>query len=580
MLKKFILSVLVLSILLTAVFASAAELTEDDGTTTEYTETETEPETEEESTTDPGETEEPDEPTDPCAASHDLIYVGEKKATCEEPGVIISHYICKRCGKRFFDLAASLPVTDESLVISQPTGHDWGEWEKVKPATMTEPGLMRRFCKNTPDLTKKLKVTIDPGHSYYDNRGIIQEYYEGRRMFTLMTYLVAELEKYVNIEIVTTRHEITDAPELESRGQLAADNGSELFISLHSNWYASSAATGVSVYRSYFRPESAELGTLLGLAITDVINEATGVTYMRNDGNPMIRIEPATEPENGDGVTQDYYNVIRNSVKSEACKYSYIIEHGFHSNYDECKFLLDDNNLKKIAAAEANVIAEYFSLYTEKDAPVGDRHVEYMQTPPTGSPILPVKYELDDGFTADAKNAVAGGTTVYFHHLSEQEFDDLKAGLDEMNVLSAYELCCKIGDFQMEQNGDVYFTYALPEGADAENLHLYSYEDGEFEHIVLSYDAEDNTAVFKLDRAGVYVFCIEEIEYVQYDVNGDGAVNNKDVVALFKYLSGDELAAASASVTDTNEDGASNNKDVVFLFQYLSQSLPEEIEYG
>ena len=53
------------------------------------------------------------------------------------------------------------------------------------------------------------------------------------------------------------------------------------------------------------------------------------------------------------------------------------------------------------------------------------------------------------------------------------------------------------------------------------------------------------------------------------DVNADGAVNNKDVVALFKYVSEKDTGTAPA-VFDVNEDGSVNNKDVVALFKQVS----------
>ena len=53
------------------------------------------------------------------------------------------------------------------------------------------------------------------------------------------------------------------------------------------------------------------------------------------------------------------------------------------------------------------------------------------------------------------------------------------------------------------------------------------------------------------------------------DVNLDGEVNNKDIVALFRYVSGGEKAEDEA-VYDFNADGEVNNKDVTSLFRYVS----------
>lgn len=54
------------------------------------------------------------------------------------------------------------------------------------------------------------------------------------------------------------------------------------------------------------------------------------------------------------------------------------------------------------------------------------------------------------------------------------------------------------------------------------------------------------------------------------DMNHDGLVNNKDVVALFKYVSGDAEAVTVTDALDFNNDGAVNNKDVTALFKAVS----------
>lgn len=54
------------------------------------------------------------------------------------------------------------------------------------------------------------------------------------------------------------------------------------------------------------------------------------------------------------------------------------------------------------------------------------------------------------------------------------------------------------------------------------------------------------------------------------DINKDGEVNNKDVVVLFRYLSGGEAAGIDKIACDTNGDGEIDNKDVVTLFKHVS----------
>ena len=54
------------------------------------------------------------------------------------------------------------------------------------------------------------------------------------------------------------------------------------------------------------------------------------------------------------------------------------------------------------------------------------------------------------------------------------------------------------------------------------------------------------------------------------DVNRDKKVNNKDVVALFRAVSGESWGGLDRIASDCNGDGTTNNKDVVTLFRYVS----------
>ena len=76
-------------------------------------------------------------------------------------------------------------------------------------------------------------------------------------------------------------------------------------------------------------------------------------------------------------------------------------------------------------------------------------------------------------------------------------------------------------------------------------------------------DNKDIAALFRY-VSGVKV----EVDKKAADCNGDGAIDNKDVVALFRAVKG-----------DCNGDGMTDNKDVVLLFRYLS-GQPVELKYG
>lgn len=60
------------------------------------------------------------------------------------------------------------------------------------------------------------------------------------------------------------------------------------------------------------------------------------------------------------------------------------------------------------------------------------------------------------------------------------------------------------------------------------------------------------------------------------DVNGDGSINNKDVVALFRYASGNEDAVKDKTACDYNGDGTVNNKDVIAVFKAVSTGSQQQ----
>ena len=60
-----------------------------------------------------------------------------------------------------------------------------------------------------------------------------------------------------------------------------------------------------------------------------------------------------------------------------------------------------------------------------------------------------------------------------------------------------------------------------------------------------------------------------ELEGETGDVNGDGSKNNKDVVVLFRHVSGGDNGVKEENC-DVNGDGSVNNKDVTALFRFVS----------
>ena len=90
------------------------------------------------------------------AAGHDLSKTEEKAATCTEAGNI-EYWTCGICKKLFSDAEGTTEINEKDTVVAA-TGHAWGEWTEVKPATEEEEGLAIRTCSN--DESHKEERTI------------------------------------------------------------------------------------------------------------------------------------------------------------------------------------------------------------------------------------------------------------------------------------------------------------------------------------------------------------------------------------------------------------------------------------
>lgn len=198
-----------------------------------------------------------------------------------------------------------------------------------------------------------IKFTLDPGHNKDYNAGCIRGYFEGNKVFRLANMLKEELEKFDGVEVVMTKDTVEANPGLDARGKTAVNNGSKVFVSLHSDADSTGEAHGVTVIRSLKLPNSDYLGNKLGNKVASIM----GTNYRY--GDCMTRVYPNTRDT-------DYYGVIRAAVGGNV-EYIFIIEHGFHSNYANCSFLNDDNNLRKLAVGEAEVYAEYFGLKRKEE---------------------------------------------------------------------------------------------------------------------------------------------------------------------------------------------------------------------
>lgn len=201
-----------------------------------------------------------------------------------------------------------------------------------------------------------VRIMLDPGHagSYFNASPVVSGYYESAQMWLLTQKLKSALEDY-GFEVGLTRYSIHDDPELTERGRRA--KGYDLFISMHSNAAANENANAPwlihysSDSKTYLDEKSLEAARVLG----PVISEVMGVT------EPFYYTKGVDFDRDGNGYLDDEYYGVLFGAKSVGVP-GIIIEHSFHTNRRAAEWLLKDENLDKLAEAEALAIAQYYGM--------------------------------------------------------------------------------------------------------------------------------------------------------------------------------------------------------------------------
>ena len=198
-----------------------------------------------------------------------------------------------------------------------------------------------------------MKICLDPGHYGKYNSGIIKGYYESEMNLKLAYKLKEKLEKY-GAKVFLTRTGTEDL-SLYSRGQMAVKNDCDVFFSIHSNARSGDEThRGVVVYYSIFQPEHKGLMEELGRAAAEAMGSIfqCAITRKGNNGN------------------WDYNTVIKSAVDG-GVPMAFLVEHGYHTNREDCAALMQDEVLEKIAEAESRILAEHFDLATEQEGENG-----------------------------------------------------------------------------------------------------------------------------------------------------------------------------------------------------------------
>lgn len=215
------------------------------------------------------------------------------------------------------------------------------------------------------------KICIDPGHfGKYNQSPAVPEYYESEAMWKLSQLQKKYLEE-MGHTVVMTRSNANKDLALDSRGKKS--KGCDLFISNHSNAVGNMVNETVNYVSVYHLTDDDttkcdDLSKVYAEALAPVIGEVLGERY-------KILTRKSANDRNKDGKMNDnYYGVLNGSRSVETP--GLILEHGFHTNTKNSKWLLDEDNLALLARTEATTINEILSTKVEepkKEDPVVEK---------------------------------------------------------------------------------------------------------------------------------------------------------------------------------------------------------------
>ena len=200
------------------------------------------------------------------------------------------------------------------------------------------------------------KICIDAGHyGKYNRCPNNSDYYESVVMWKLHLLQKKYLEE-LGIEVITTRTNQDTDLDVTQRGRKA--KGCDLFISNHSNAVGSGMNESVDYVAVYHLTD--DTTTKVDDTSKNIANKIAPVIakIMGTKQGSKVLTRLSSNDRNNDGIMNDNYYGVLHGVRSVGVA-GLILEHSFHTNSNAVKWLLNVDNLNKLAKAEAECIASF-----------------------------------------------------------------------------------------------------------------------------------------------------------------------------------------------------------------------------
>ena len=226
---------------------------------------------------------------------------------------------------------------------------------RIKQTTPTATATPTPSPSPTPVPKPKYSVCLDPGHG-----GRWEGAIYGREERDIVLQLAKEIRAYLNanypdIEVTLTREDNTTfsddlGTDLRARVEFAVEHDAKILVSLHLNASEKHNLRGAMVCVSK-QPNIHDISVELGNSIMKKL-ETLGI---KNRGCEWRNSGDTFDPVTGDPM--DYYAICRHGAALGIP--AIIVESLFMDNKEDAKLIETDEGLKKLAAVEAEAIAEF-----------------------------------------------------------------------------------------------------------------------------------------------------------------------------------------------------------------------------
>ena len=201
-----------------------------------------------------------------------------------------------------------------------------------------------------------MKICLDAGHyARYNQSPVLPTYYESQAMWQLQTHLKKALEAY-GIQVTLTRTDQKKDLPLLARGKKS--RGCDLLLSLHSNAAKREDADHAVIF---YQVENGSSLHQIGKDLAEVLAPVITKVMELSEKSPRIAAVRSENDRNGDGAFNDnYYGILEGAAQVGTP--ALILEHSFHTNLRSAKWLSENANLKRLAEAHADAIAQYYDI--------------------------------------------------------------------------------------------------------------------------------------------------------------------------------------------------------------------------